>query len=89
MFTGNMPTQQQQQQMLQQPNDQIPPWVWGNWLDEAAVGNGSGGVPDKVMEEAVATEDLNMLDQDFDWQDWTQSLKGLDMWQGGTTPGAR
>jgi hypothetical protein len=89
MFTGNMPTQQQQQQMLQQPNDQIPPWVWGNWLDEAAVGNGSGGVPDKVMEEAVATEDLNMLDQDFDWQDWTQSLKGLDIWQGGTTPGAR
>ncbi|KAK0391889.1 hypothetical protein NLU13_1387 [Sarocladium strictum] len=87
MFASNMPPQQSQD-MLQQSSDSLPPWVWGGWMDEAGATNG-GVIPDKVMEEAVTTEDMNMLDQDFDWQDWTQSLKGLDMWQGGAAPSAR
>jgi hypothetical protein len=84
MFPGAL-----NQQSMMQPNDPVPPFMWGGWLDDAAVANGDGVIPDKVMGDAMANEDLNMLDQDFDWQDWQQSLKGLDMWQGGVAPGPR
>ena len=72
-----------------QANDQLPSFMWGNWFNESAAGGtGQGGVQDKSMDDTIAPEDLNMLDQDFDWQDWTQTLKGVDMWQG-EAPGAR
>lgn len=87
--TESMFSEQISPHQIMQANDQLPSFMWGNWFNESAAGGtGQGGVQDKSMDDTIAPEDLNMLDQDFDWQDWTQTLKGVDMWQG-EAPGAR
>lgn len=48
--------------------DHVPPYLWS---DPFTVMNTN-------FNEAFA-EDTDMLGDDFDWQDWSQSIRGLEM----------
>ena len=51
-----------------------PPWLWGETTAPAA---GAAGLPNMQVDDV----DINM-DEDFNWQDWGQSIPGTGFWSG-------
>lgn len=69
--------------MAPQPDEQLPPFLLDNWFD------GTNALAEKKTEDVMVTEDMDMLNGDFDWQDWSQVMKGMEMYQGGEAPVAK
>lgn len=82
------PQQQQQQSTTATQSDSVkttpqldnnpPPWVWPdpgwNW------GPGSSGPPANLTAPVALPDDIDVnMDEDFNWQDWQQSIRGFEM----------
>ncbi|KAK8058240.1 fungal specific transcription factor domain-containing protein [Apiospora phragmitis] len=88
--TSSQSLQQQQQQptatatqsgsakSTPQLDNNPPPWLWPeagwNW------GPGASGPPANLTIPMALPDDIDVnMDEDFNWQDWQQSIRGLDM----------
>ncbi|KAI0127039.1 fungal-specific transcription factor domain-containing protein [Xylariales sp. AK1849] len=70
----NMPPSTVLAQGTGMADDNPPPWAWPDavkWNDPAATTNGAA-IP------TIDEGDVNM-DEDFDWQDWQQSIRGFEL----------
>jgi len=74
----NRVTEQQEAALRQQaltlqtqpPKDShVPPYLWSDPFT----------VMNTKFEDSQVVEDTDMLGDDFNWQDWSQSIRGLEM----------
>ncbi|KAK8136028.1 fungal specific transcription factor domain-containing protein [Apiospora sp. TS-2023a] len=71
-------TQSDSEKTTPQLDNNPPPWVWPdpgwNW------GPGSSGPPANLTAPVALPDDIDVnMDEDFNWQDWQQSIRGFEM----------
>ncbi|KAI1863130.1 hypothetical protein JX265_001443 [Neoarthrinium moseri] len=76
-LTTNMPQSSVLAAATGMVDDNPPPWLWSDawkWNDPQATTNAASNAIIPTVDEG----DINM-DEEFDWQDWQQSIRGFEL----------